>query len=56
MDELNDKFNELDVLKDKFNDLEELKGMFDKESGLCRPWVVSAWVVSANFLGGSFRP
>ena len=42
MDELNDKFNELDVLKDKFNDLDELKGMFDKESESFRP--------------GSFRP
>ena len=27
-----------------------------KESGSFRPWVVSAWVVSANFWGGSFRP
>ena len=26
------------------------------ESGSFRPWVVSAWVVSANFWGGSFRP
>ena len=25
-------------------------------SGSFRPWVVSAWVVSANFGGGSFRP
>ena len=27
-----------------------------EESGSFRPWVVSAWVVSANFWGGSFRP
>ena len=26
------------------------------ESGSFRPWVVSAWVVSAQFGGGSFRP
>ena len=26
------------------------------ESGWFRLWVVSAWVVSANFWGGSFRP
>ena len=26
------------------------------ESGSFRPWVVSVWVVSANFWDGSFRP